>query len=270
MIDPLDVLHDDTGETPAAQLLQPYGRELCLPRGTPALVANFVVTTDGIVSFGRGSGQGAMAVSRRSVADRYVMALLRSLCDAVLIGASTLRDDVAHQWTPASLWPKHAEALRELRREATGSQSWAPLVILTVGGGLPAGHPALARPATEVLVLAGSTADLDGLPDGVRVIRSDEERWDVGKALSTLHEELGAQSVLSEAGPHTFGALLGARLVDELFLTVAAQLAGRSDGGEHMGLLDGNDFSPQTAPQLRLRSARRHDSDLLLRYAVER
>jgi riboflavin biosynthesis pyrimidine reductase len=80
---------------------------------------------------------------------------------------------------------------------------------------------------------------------------------------------LGGRLVLSEAGPHLFGRMLRERAVDELFLTVAPQIAGRSAARPGIGLAE-EAFTPETAPWASLISAKRSEDYLLLRYAFRR
>lgn len=72
--------------------------------------------------------------------------------------------------------------------------------------------------------------------------------------------------ILSEGGPTLFASLLASRLVDELFLTISPLLAGR-DVRPRLPLVRGVELLPHAAADLRLRSARRHEDHLFLRYS---
>ncbi|MFN2451561.1 MAG: dihydrofolate reductase family protein [Candidatus Dormibacteria bacterium] len=272
MIPAFTVLEDDElGEAPGHALLAAYGGPLRIRGGGRRVVANFVATLDGVISFGPRAGAGAGAVSLGSAADRFVMALLRSASDALLIGAATLRRDPHHQWTAATVFPTLADQLADLRREITGEVTPAPLVIVTGRGELPAEHPALSRPQTEVLVVTTSSGRprLPVLGAGARaVVAGAEPPLDPRRILEAVAGELGAATVLTEAGPSLFSQLLATGAVDELFLTLAPQLAGLGADGR-LGLLGDAWFAPDATPRLRLRSLRRADQHLLLRYAVE-
>ncbi|GAC1343793.1 MAG: hypothetical protein NVSMB29_16840 [Candidatus Dormibacteria bacterium] len=271
MIPRLTVLEDDEGDAPAGHaLLEAYGGPLRIRGDSVRVVANFVSTLDGVISFGAQSGEGAGAVSLGSVADRFVMALLRSAADALLIGAATLRRDPHHQWTAGTVFPEHAEELAGLRRQLTGRDLPAPLVVVTGSGELPAEHPALAHPRTDVLIITSEEGrqHLPRLGPRVRAATAAERApIPLSALLGVVTNELGATTLLAEAGPSLFGQLLAAGAVDELFLTVAPQLAGLG-GTDRLGLLEGVAFAPSTAPRLRLRSVRRSEQHLLLRYAV--
>ena len=72
--------------------------------------------------------------------------------------------------------------------------------------------------------------------------------------------------LLCEGGPTLLGELARAGLVDELFLTVAPQLAGRDDAHRRLGLVEGFAATPEEAPKLELHSLRRAREHLFLRY----
>ena len=81
------------------------------------------------------------------------MALLRCAADCVLIGSGTLRDDPHHQWTPSTPMPELAAELTAHRAALAGAAQPPPLAVVTASGELPAAHPALSAPQTDVLVI---------------------------------------------------------------------------------------------------------------------
>jgi riboflavin biosynthesis pyrimidine reductase len=72
--------------------------------------------------------------------------------------------------------------------------------------------------------------------------------------------------VLCEGGPHLFGRMVEARLIDELFITIAPQIAGRAPETPRLSLVEGVAFSVAGAPWSRLADARRSGDYLFLRY----
>jgi riboflavin biosynthesis pyrimidine reductase len=80
----------------------------------------------------------------------------------------------------------------------------------------------------------------------------------------------GARVVVCEGGPHLFADLLAAGAVDELFLTLAPQLAGRSADRRRLALVEGISFEAEAAPWSDLRSVRRAGDHLFLRYRIRR
>jgi riboflavin biosynthesis pyrimidine reductase len=76
----------------------------------------------------------------------------------------------------------------------------------------------------------------------------------------------GHRTILTEGGPQLFGELVARHRVDELFLTVSPRLLGHPAGS--FGIIRGVDFV-RSFKGGRLLSARRADSYLFLRYALE-
>jgi riboflavin biosynthesis pyrimidine reductase len=268
--DGFELAFDDEGAPPDDPLLRVYGGPLRIRGDGSRLVANFVATADGVTAFGEARGEGAMAVSLHSGADRFVMALLRCAADCVLIGSGTLRDDPHHQWTPTTPLPELADELAAHRLRLTGSGGPPPLAVVTAGGVLPATHPALSRPETDVLIIttASGQSRLPPLHPRVGVaVAAESGVIPAPTVVETVRTRLGAGTVLCEGGPRLFGRLLAAGLVDELFLTVSPQLAGRA-AETRPGLVAGSAFAPGEAPRLRLRSLRRSGDHLFVRYAV--
>jgi riboflavin biosynthesis pyrimidine reductase len=90
---------------------------------------------------------------------------------------------------------------------------------------------------------------------------------DLAAAIAELGERFGVQSVLCEGGPHLARQLLGAGLINELFLSVAPMLAGGEPaGGEALRILAGDELKPPVA--LELHSVLQSGSELFLRYGV--
>jgi riboflavin biosynthesis pyrimidine reductase len=65
-----------------------------------------------------------------------------------------------------------------------------------------------------------------------------------------------------------FGELLLARSVDELFLTLSPQIAGRSERSPRLGLVEGVGLAPTAAPWSRLQTVMRAADHLFLRYRL--
>jgi riboflavin biosynthesis pyrimidine reductase len=89
-----------------------------------------------------------------------------------------------------------------------------------------------------------------------------------GSVLRLLREEFGVQLLLHEGGPTVFGQFFGAGAVDELFLTLASQIAGRSSGTSRPSIAGETIFSPESARWFTLHSMKRACEHLLLRYTA--
>jgi riboflavin biosynthesis pyrimidine reductase len=144
----------DTAEAPRNPVEETYGSALTFPPSRPYLVANFVQTVDGVVVFGERGGWNASTISMSSAIDRHVMALLRAVADAIIVGAGTFRTARTHQWSPGGIAPEEAQALDELRASLRGPGcERAPLYVVTASGELDPSHVALTAPETRVSVV---------------------------------------------------------------------------------------------------------------------
>jgi riboflavin biosynthesis pyrimidine reductase len=76
--------------------------------------------------------------------------------------------------------------------------------------------------------------------------------------------------VLVEAGPHLMSDFFAGRLLDELFLTLAPQVAGRDGTTDRPGLVNGKLFAPDHPVWGSLVGLKRGDDHLFLRYAFAR
>ncbi len=270
MIPEFDVLVEDDRGDAADALLRAYGGALASLRHAPIVYANFVSSIDGVVALTDDPVTNSSDISLKSSPDRFVMALLRANADCVMVGAATLRHAARHQWTAAGVASEYAAELADLRRRQTGAAMPAPLVIVSASGDVPVQHPALAEPATDVLILTTQRGQ-DALPalpsDRVRVAAIGAGATLAPEALiAAVRDILGAQAILCEGGPTLLGSLFGADQVNELFLTVAPHVVGRSEAAARPGLVAGMAFAAGATPRAALRSVRRHGDHLFLRY----
>jgi len=72
--------------------------------------------------------------------------------------------------------------------------------------------------------------------------------------------------LLHEGGPTLFGQFLSAEAVDELFMTLSPQIAGRKADAIRPALVQGVEFMPNCAPWFQLLSVRQKAEHLYLRY----
>ncbi len=232
----------------------------------PLLYANFVETLDGVVAI-RSEPRSNRLVSAGSETDRFVMGLLRASADCVLVGSGTLHGSPTALWTPAKAHPGSADAYAELRRRLD-LEPEPMLAVMTASGALEPEHPALENGAVVLTTAAGAERCHRRLRDTVEIVTLDgETAVDPGEAVEALRER-GYRSICSEAGPHVFGSLVAAGLVDELFLTVSPLLAGRSELGRRLGLVEATELLPDRREPARLLSARRDGAHLFLRYGL--
>ncbi len=233
---------------------------------SPRLFANFVTSIDGVVALPHVKASPAV-ISGKSEADRFMMGLLRACAGAVLIGASTLRAEPEHRWTPEHVYPPAGDDFAGLRR----GLDLAPrpvLVVVTGSGHLPPDVPALEEGALVLTTRKGAERLTGKLPSSSNVsVISENDSLAIDQAVAVIRSR-GHELVLSEGGPRLLGQLLERRLLDELFVTISPILLGRTETEFRPGLVDGVNLSSASGPRPQLLSVRRHHSHLFARYLV--
>jgi riboflavin biosynthesis pyrimidine reductase len=258
---------------PALAERYPGNLTIDLQPDRPTIVANFVSSLDGVAALGKGeASSGGGEISGFSEADRYMMALLRGLADVVVLGAGTMRVGRRHVWTAAHLQPKLADAFAAWRSEL-GLTPHPTTIVVTASGNLNATHAAFnATDVPVILVTTKAGAELlAALPfsPNVRIEAVGEGALVPAEALVEIIRATGARLALCEGGPHLFGEILQARLVDELFLTLAPQVIGGDAAELRLGLAAGARLDAGHGRWTTLRSIRRAGDDLFLRYRFE-
>jgi riboflavin biosynthesis pyrimidine reductase len=243
-----------------------------LPRSHPHVFSNFVSTLDGVVSLNtKGHASGA-DISGFSAQDRMVMGLLRAIADVVIIGSGTLSVDRRHVWTAEAIFPELAAEYRQLR-QALGKRS-APLnVIVSGSGGIDLRLPVFATGKVPALIVT-TTAGAQRLrkqraPDSVeiRAIRRSASAIPANAILDEVCRVSPGKLILVEGGPRLLGDFFAAHLINEQFLTLAPQIAGRDAGDRRLSLVMGKAFAPRSPLWGTLIDVRRGSSHLFLRYS---
>jgi riboflavin biosynthesis pyrimidine reductase len=257
------------------ELAKGYG-SLSFPvhSGRPYVISNFVTTLDGVASLGSGR-EGGGEISGDNRPDRMVMGLLRSLSDAVIVGAGTLRGSPQHLWTGDYIFPTLAKVFGALRTSL--GKSKAPLnVIVTAQGEIDPSLPVFQSGKVPVLIVTATSGARQlaktRLPPAVQIgiVKSKSSI----SAMELLHEVARSfkgklNTVLVEGGPQLMGDFYAERVLDEQFLTLAPQVAGRDDAEERPGFVAGRTLAPEIPTWGRLLSVKRSASHLFLRYAFE-
>jgi riboflavin biosynthesis pyrimidine reductase len=226
---------------------------------------NFVATLDGVIAIPSLPGSNDF-IAADSDADRFLMGLLRAFADAVLIGSGVLRASPRGTWRPDKIYPPAADAYAELRR-ALGAPAAPEVAVLTGSGSIDPAHPLLETGGLVLTTEAGAERLEGRLPGASTLVAlGTEPEIPADRIVGALHER-GHRRILSEAGPHTFGALLEGRVVDELFLTASPLLVGEDGPGSRLRLVEAADLA-QDAVRGRLVSLRRHGSHLFHRYRL--
>src|SRR5215469_18821674 len=256
------------------ELQRLYGGDLYFPEphsNRPYVIGNFVETIDGVVSFGIPGHSGGREISGSSDEDRFVMGLLRSVSDAVLVGSRTFHEDPGHVRIPAFIYPEAKDLYAELRRKL-GKPPLPLNVVLTASGKIDLDEPTFhtdGLPTAIVTTKEGASRIASEHGDIPHIaVRSTGEAVSTtpGAVLKILADEFGIRLLLHEGGPTIFGQSLAAKMIDELFLTLAPQIAGRQSVAQRPSIVGETLFLPETAPWFGLRSIKRAWDHLLLRY----
>jgi riboflavin biosynthesis pyrimidine reductase len=259
----LETLSDDPHGAPSvplpAELETAYGGPFTLPE--EIVYGNFVTSIDGVAAI-EGVKTSSATISGGEPADRFVMAVLRGVADAVVVGSGTLKEHRG-PWTAEKAYPPVATAIAEVRAAASAAAT-PTLVIVTGSGRLPADHPAVA----DAVVATTASGAREVAERGVRCAEvidlGDADEVDAVAAIARLRDR-GHRRILTEGGPSLMGSMLAAGVVEQLFLTIAPKLLG---GGEGRPPLTGDTDLLAAALGGALLSLHRSGDYLFLRYEL--
>ena len=195
----------------------------------PWLRVNMISTVDGAAT-----GPDGRSGSINNDADKRVFQALRRLCDAVVVGAGTARDERYRDVSkPLVLISRHGRVPERLRDAPPGS-----VLMATCAGADHLEETTTLLGAEHVLVLGQYHVDLARLKSELA--------------------ERGLTQLLSEGGPHLLRDLLAEGVADELDWTVVPRLL----GGEHPRIT----WGPPVDVPLRLGSLIEAEGTLLGRW----
>jgi riboflavin biosynthesis pyrimidine reductase len=279
---PLELLfetkHGDEVPLPPA-LARLYGG-LQFPKhpNRPYVIGNFVMTLDGATILNTPGSDGGGNISGSNKQDRVVMGLLRASADAIIVGAGTLRSEPRHRWTAEYIYPPLASEYKELRR-TLGKPAYPLNVIVTTKGNINLVLPLFQSEKIPILIVTTSFGEQQirrqDVPEHVHiaVVPDTDTDTDVLSASDILREVRqvnNGDSFLVEGGPRLMDSFFAENCLDELFLTLAPQVAGRDETHPRPGFVQGTLFAPEHPRWGKLVSTRRADSHLFLRYAFSR
>ncbi|MFN2557027.1 MAG: dihydrofolate reductase family protein [Nitriliruptorales bacterium] len=218
------------------------------PSRRPHVYLDMIASVDGAATLaGRTAGLGGPA-------DKLVFHRLRETCDAILVGASTVRIE--------DYGPPRPSEEAQARRRARGLASVPRLVVMTATAALSPASRVFSDPQRRPLVITVEDAPshrVEELQPVADIVQAGVSQVDLGAAMARLRAE-GMAYVLCEGGPTLNGQLLAARVVDELFLTLAPQVVGTSP----RRIVEG-ELGLASLP-VELMEAHEHSGELLLRY----
>lgn len=246
---------------------------LPLHRVPAHILGNVVTTLDGVVALNSAGAMSGADISGFNRQDQALVGLLRAAADAVIVGAGTLRVEQGHLLTPEDIAPTLDQEYRTLRAQL-GKTDVPWNVIVSARGQLDLELPALQTGRVPILVITTT----QGLQ------RLQKQRWGPSTSVravqaagaipasvlfQTIETVCRGHLWLVEGGPHLLSKFLQEHLLDELFLTLAPQIAGRAATPQRPGLVAGKLFAPATPRWGTLTAVRRGESHLFLRYAFK-
>ena len=175
------------------------------------LRAGFVLSLDGGIAHDGGSRP------LQTPADQAAFSALRAVCDAVVVGAGTVR---AEGYGPVR--PRPAGAAW---RRARAMPERPPIVVVSRSLDLDPTDRCFTGPAVVVTCRASDPSRRAALAQVADVVVAGDDDVDLPRAVAQLRER-GLSRLLCEGGPSLLTALLAADLVDELCLTLTPLLLG--------------------------------------------
>ncbi|HEY0497903.1 MAG TPA: pyrimidine reductase family protein [Kutzneria sp.] len=215
----------------------------------PWVQVNFVSSPDGAVTVG-GKSHGLSGP-----ADKKVFMLGRTLADVVLVGAGTAAIE--------GYGGVKSGEVRAAVRARLGLSPVPPIAVVTRRATIAPDSALVTETVAPTIVLTCSAAPSSRLRElsdaGADVVIAGDADVDLSVALAEL-DKRGLRRVSCEGGPHLFGGLIEAGLVDQLCLSVSPVLA----GGDASRIAVG---PPPVAPrELDLESVLTDNGFLMLRY----
>lgn len=227
--------------------------DLEVPAGVerPHLYLDMVASIDGAATIeGRTRKLGGEA-------DRIAFRRLRETCDAILVGAGTVR---VEDYGP----PRRHDGTVE-RRRARGLTDLPTIVVVSASLRFDPAARIFQDPDLRPTILTVE----DAPQERRRAVSDVADLVSVGTGLVDLAAGMGSladrgwRRVLCEGGPRLNAELFALGLVDELFLTITPTIAGDTD----RRIVEGPIGDRRDAELVELRH---HEGELLLRYRFPR
>lgn len=203
----------------------------------PVTFLNFVTDRDGVFNMKHKLGGGP--VSRGNEADAFGMALLRSVADAVMVGAGTVNGEPDHKWHTDFIFDvfpqmKGKEQLRAAfkawRRELGKTDEHPPTYFMTNSGKVDFTAAVFKDAQIKKYIVTGAKGakwlrseggmtrqKLEAL--NTEVLEYGGDTLDADQMMREIREFHGVEYLLHEGGRSVAAALVEQHLVDQLFLT---------------------------------------------------
>src|SRR3989344_6402399 len=212
----------------------------------PLIYASFVVDADGAFILKKAPGRPDL-ISRGNHADGFVLAILRSCADGILVGANTLREEFKGEWhmdyvfefahmAPLKGMPLH-KAFQDFRSSLAserGESYHPPTFFMTNSGNVVFEDiPLFRNRSVKKYILTSGEGEKRleslniSLPLETEILQfGSGGTLNVEEAMRYLGQKLGVKYLLHEAGKSVFNSLLGGNIISQLFLTRMGYYAG--------------------------------------------
>ena len=195
------------------------------PVDRPWVYSNFVQSLDGITTLlGKHASGGDISQSRE---DRWLMDLLRTHADGLLMGMNTLREEQRLRGPNSRgiVFQLVDPTLRQLRQKL-GKGRERNIFVTSAAELDLSRHKVFDGDVVDAAILTSPDGAERLLAQGkhphIAIIAAGEKtKFDLRRAIGKLREELGVQYLLCEGGPTLYGSLARLDLVDEKFMTVS-------------------------------------------------
>ncbi|MEM8926294.1 MAG: pyrimidine reductase family protein [Actinomycetota bacterium] len=207
-------LHPHQSGSPVDPTEAVAAEERTPPAGRPWVMTNMIASADGATAVDGLSGDLG------GPADFAVFMALRSMADAIVVGAATVR---AEQYRP----PGTGDEDRRRIRAERGQAERPLIVVVTSRLDLADDLPLFGDPTYRPLIVTvenAPEAERSRLEKVADVVTAGNDRVDMGAAMALLAER-GISIVLAEGGPSLNGQLIADDLVDEWNLSISPLLA---------------------------------------------
>ncbi|MEV4871885.1 pyrimidine reductase family protein [Streptomyces syringium] len=183
--------------------------------GRPWLRANMVSSLDGAAHH-EGRSQPLS-----SEADMRIFGTLRGLADAIVVGAATVRQE--------GYRPARAREAFAARRAALGQPVAPVIAVVSAALDLDFSLPLFTSPLVPTIVLTGEDAPAERVAAareaGAEVVTAGRGRRVDPALVPAVLAGRGLTRLLTEGGPQLLGQFAGARVLDEMCLSLAPLVA---------------------------------------------
>lgn len=273
---PFELLFDKTEQTSALSepLQKIYVGDWVIPEivKRPYVYSNFVQSRDGRVSFSVPGHAGGGDVSGFNQHDQWLMGLLRTRADAVVMGDTTLKIEPEHLWTCEYIWPTDPSLFLELRQSEKRT-NFPIQVFLSLAGDLNVQARVFSEDVHIIVattVRGAEQAKKIRCHARIEVLTLGDESVDIEQLCQVLYKNYQVKTLLCEGGPRAYGSFIAAACIDEEFLTLAPTVVG-NDASKFFrpSLVEGVAFMPDHYPKSIPLSLRRAGDHLFLRSSYE-